>query len=112
MPAYFAFGNMAIGRARAREHIGFPAGVRPWGRRWWHIPRWMVWHSRVALPPPSHQLDPGGAQWSDHSFITETDGPNALFVDTTALREQVIDDVILSAFGSAGSLLLAIVYLT
>ncbi|MEO0753890.1 MAG: aldehyde dehydrogenase family protein, partial [Pseudomonadota bacterium] len=27
---------------------------------------------------------------------------NAMFVDTTALREQVIDDVIHSAFGSAG----------
>ncbi len=35
-------------------------------------------------------------------FIAETGGPNGMFVDTTALREQVIDDVILSAFGSAG----------
>ncbi len=35
-------------------------------------------------------------------FIAETGGLNALFVDTTALREQVIDDVILSAFGTAG----------
>jgi RHH-type proline utilization regulon transcriptional repressor/proline dehydrogenase/delta 1-pyrroline-5-carboxylate dehydrogenase len=35
-------------------------------------------------------------------FIAETGGLNALFVDTTALREQVIDDVVLSAFGSAG----------
>ena len=35
-------------------------------------------------------------------FIAETGGLNAMFVDTTALREQVIDDVILSAFGSAG----------
>jgi RHH-type proline utilization regulon transcriptional repressor/proline dehydrogenase/delta 1-pyrroline-5-carboxylate dehydrogenase len=35
-------------------------------------------------------------------FIAETGGLNALFVDTTALREQVIDDVIASAFGSAG----------
>jgi RHH-type proline utilization regulon transcriptional repressor/proline dehydrogenase/delta 1-pyrroline-5-carboxylate dehydrogenase len=35
-------------------------------------------------------------------FIAETGGLNGLFVDTTALREQVIDDVILSAFGSAG----------
>jgi RHH-type proline utilization regulon transcriptional repressor/proline dehydrogenase/delta 1-pyrroline-5-carboxylate dehydrogenase len=35
-------------------------------------------------------------------FIAETGGLNALFVDTTAQREQVIDDVILSAFGSAG----------
>jgi RHH-type proline utilization regulon transcriptional repressor/proline dehydrogenase/delta 1-pyrroline-5-carboxylate dehydrogenase len=36
------------------------------------------------------------------AFIAETGGLNGMFVDTTALREQVIDDVILSAFGSAG----------
>jgi RHH-type proline utilization regulon transcriptional repressor/proline dehydrogenase/delta 1-pyrroline-5-carboxylate dehydrogenase len=35
-------------------------------------------------------------------FIAETGGLNGLFVDTTALREQVIDDMIVSAFGSAG----------
>jgi RHH-type proline utilization regulon transcriptional repressor/proline dehydrogenase/delta 1-pyrroline-5-carboxylate dehydrogenase len=35
-------------------------------------------------------------------FIAETGGLNGMFVDSTALREQVIDDVILSAFGSAG----------
>jgi RHH-type proline utilization regulon transcriptional repressor/proline dehydrogenase/delta 1-pyrroline-5-carboxylate dehydrogenase len=35
-------------------------------------------------------------------FIAETGGLNGMFVDTTAQREQVIDDVILSAFGSAG----------
>ena len=35
-------------------------------------------------------------------FVAETGGLNAMFVDTTALREQVIDDVIQSAFGSAG----------
>ena len=35
-------------------------------------------------------------------FIAETGGLNGLFVDTTALREQVIDDVVASAFGSAG----------
>ena len=35
-------------------------------------------------------------------FIAETGGLNGMFVDTTALREQVIDDVIGSAFGSAG----------
>jgi RHH-type proline utilization regulon transcriptional repressor/proline dehydrogenase/delta 1-pyrroline-5-carboxylate dehydrogenase len=35
-------------------------------------------------------------------FIAETGGLNAMFADTTALREQVIDDVIASAFGSAG----------
>jgi RHH-type transcriptional regulator, proline utilization regulon repressor / proline dehydrogenase / delta 1-pyrroline-5-carboxylate dehydrogenase len=35
-------------------------------------------------------------------FIAETGGLNAMFVDTTALKEQVVDDVINSAFGSAG----------
>jgi RHH-type transcriptional regulator, proline utilization regulon repressor / proline dehydrogenase / delta 1-pyrroline-5-carboxylate dehydrogenase len=35
-------------------------------------------------------------------FIAETGGLNGMFVDTTALNEQVIDDVIVSAFGSAG----------
>ena len=35
-------------------------------------------------------------------FIAETGGLNAMFVDTTALKEQVVDDVMLSAFGSAG----------
>ena len=35
-------------------------------------------------------------------FIAETGGLNAMFVDTTALREQVIDDVLNSAFGSSG----------
>jgi RHH-type proline utilization regulon transcriptional repressor/proline dehydrogenase/delta 1-pyrroline-5-carboxylate dehydrogenase len=35
-------------------------------------------------------------------FIAETGGLNAMFIDTTALREQVLDDATLSAFGSAG----------
>ena len=35
-------------------------------------------------------------------LIAETGGLNGMFVDTTALTEQVIDDVMLSAFGSAG----------
>ena len=35
-------------------------------------------------------------------LIAETGGLNAMFVDTTALREQVMDDIIHSAFGSAG----------
>ena len=35
-------------------------------------------------------------------FIAETGGLNAAFVDTSAQREQVLDDVMLSAFGSAG----------
>ena len=35
-------------------------------------------------------------------LIAETGGQNAMIVDSTALPEQVIDDVVLSAFGSAG----------
>ena len=35
-------------------------------------------------------------------FIAETGGLNAMFADTTAHHEQLIDDVIASAFGSAG----------
>lgn len=35
-------------------------------------------------------------------LIAETGGQNAMIVDSTALPEQVSDDVILSAFGSAG----------
>jgi RHH-type proline utilization regulon transcriptional repressor/proline dehydrogenase/delta 1-pyrroline-5-carboxylate dehydrogenase len=35
-------------------------------------------------------------------LIAETGGLNGLFVDTTAHPEQVVDDVIASAFGSAG----------
>ncbi|MDV6332646.1 bifunctional proline dehydrogenase/L-glutamate gamma-semialdehyde dehydrogenase PutA [Asticcacaulis sp. 201] len=35
-------------------------------------------------------------------FVAETGGLNGMFVDTTALKEQVVDDVIASAFGSAG----------
>jgi RHH-type proline utilization regulon transcriptional repressor/proline dehydrogenase/delta 1-pyrroline-5-carboxylate dehydrogenase len=36
------------------------------------------------------------------TLIAETGGLNGLFVDTTALKEQVVDDALLSAFGSAG----------
>ncbi|MEM7650692.1 MAG: bifunctional proline dehydrogenase/L-glutamate gamma-semialdehyde dehydrogenase PutA [Pseudomonadota bacterium] len=35
-------------------------------------------------------------------LIAETGGQNAMIVDSSALPEQVIDDVLLSAFGSAG----------
>ena len=35
-------------------------------------------------------------------FIAETGGLNAMFIDSSAQREQVIDDVLASAFGSAG----------
>tara|TARA_R110000868_G_scaffold392875_1_gene663686 strand:- start:366 stop:4184 length:3819 start_codon:yes stop_codon:yes gene_type:complete len=36
------------------------------------------------------------------TFVAETGGQNAMIVDSSALPEQIIDDVILSAFGSAG----------
>lgn len=42
-----------------------------------------------------------GAQ-EDAMFIAETGGLNAMIVDTTALPEQVVTDVIISAFQSAG----------
>ncbi|MFO0202657.1 MAG: bifunctional proline dehydrogenase/L-glutamate gamma-semialdehyde dehydrogenase PutA, partial [Alphaproteobacteria bacterium] len=35
-------------------------------------------------------------------LIAETGGLNGMFVDTTALKEQVVDDMIASAFNSAG----------
>lgn len=35
-------------------------------------------------------------------LIAETGGQNAMIVDSSALPEQVVDDVVLSAFGSAG----------
>lgn len=35
-------------------------------------------------------------------FIAETGGINAMIVDSSALVEQAVDDIILSAFGSAG----------
>ena len=36
------------------------------------------------------------------TLIAETGGLNGMFVDTTALKEQVVDDALVSAFGSAG----------
>jgi RHH-type proline utilization regulon transcriptional repressor/proline dehydrogenase/delta 1-pyrroline-5-carboxylate dehydrogenase len=35
-------------------------------------------------------------------FIAETGGQNAMVVDSSALPEQAVDDILLSAFGSAG----------
>lgn len=35
-------------------------------------------------------------------FIAETGGQNVMIVDSTALLEQTVDDIVLSAFGSAG----------
>lgn len=43
-----------------------------------------------------------GKDGSITKFIAETGGQNAMIVDSSALTEQVVDDVIQSAFGSAG----------
>jgi RHH-type proline utilization regulon transcriptional repressor/proline dehydrogenase/delta 1-pyrroline-5-carboxylate dehydrogenase len=51
---------------------------------------WAINRALAARPGPITPL------------IAETGGLNAMFVDATALREQVIDDVLVSAFGSAG----------
>ena len=41
-------------------------------------------------------------------LIAETGGQNAMIIDSSALLEQVVDDVITSAFGAAGAALLGI----
>ncbi len=50
-----------------------------------HIQKILVEHNDAIVP-----------------FIAETGGQNAMIVDSSALPEQVVDDVLLSAFGSAG----------
>ena len=52
-----------------------------------------AWHINRAIAARPGPIIP---------FIAETGGLNAMFVDSTALKEQVVDDVALSAFGSAG----------
>jgi RHH-type proline utilization regulon transcriptional repressor/proline dehydrogenase/delta 1-pyrroline-5-carboxylate dehydrogenase len=48
------------------------------------------------------QMDLARRQGPIVPFIAETGGINALIADSTALPEQLIDDVVVSAFGSAG----------
>ncbi len=50
-----------------------------------HIQKTLVVHNDAIVP-----------------LIAETGGQNAMIVDSSALTEQVVDDVIISAFGSAG----------
>ncbi len=50
-------------------------------------------HIQLALAENNDKIVP---------FIAETGGQNAMIVDSSALAEQVVDDVINSAFGSAG----------
>ena len=80
---------------------------RPTGRRSqpWRscIRRWPGWPS-PARPRPR---PPSTARWRARDgailpLIAETGGVNAMVVDATALPEQVVDDVITSAFTSAG----------
>ena len=52
-----------------------------------------AWHIQKALADKRGPIVP---------FIAETGGQNAMIVDSTALPEQVVDDVIRSAFHSAG----------
>lgn len=52
-----------------------------------------AWHIQRALAEKRGAIVP---------FIAETGGQNAMIVDSTALPEQVVDDVIRSAFHSAG----------
>lgn len=52
-----------------------------------------AWHIQKALAVKRGPIVP---------FIAETGGQNAMIVDSTALPEQVVDDVIRSAFHSAG----------
>jgi RHH-type transcriptional regulator, proline utilization regulon repressor / proline dehydrogenase / delta 1-pyrroline-5-carboxylate dehydrogenase len=52
-----------------------------------------AWHIQKALADKKGPIVP---------FIAETGGQNAMIVDSTALPEQVVDDVIRSAFHSAG----------
>ena len=50
----------------------------------------------------AHQPHSRGARGPAVTLIAETGGLNAMVVDATALPEQVVDDVIASAFTSAG----------
>ncbi len=52
-----------------------------------------AWHINRALAKRNAPIAP---------LIAETGGQNVMFVDSTALPEQVTDDVIQSAFGAAG----------
>ena len=71
-----------------------PAAARPSARRWSPI------RASTASPSPAAPTPPGpinrslaARQGPIIPFIAETGGLNGMFVDTTALREQVIDDV-------------------
>ncbi|WP_122050676.1 bifunctional proline dehydrogenase/L-glutamate gamma-semialdehyde dehydrogenase PutA [Asaia bogorensis] len=55
--------------------------------------------ARLIQKQLAHRLNPDGASIP---FIAETGGQNALIVDSSALTEQVVTDVLASAFDSAG----------
>jgi RHH-type transcriptional regulator, proline utilization regulon repressor / proline dehydrogenase / delta 1-pyrroline-5-carboxylate dehydrogenase len=77
--------------------------MAPSGRRRLPIHESPVWLS-PARPRP-HSASIGRwlrAEGSIAALIAETGGQNAMLVDSSALPEQVVVDVIQSAFGSAG----------
>ncbi|TCW00060.1 trifunctional transcriptional regulator/proline dehydrogenase/L-glutamate gamma-semialdehyde dehydrogenase [Biostraticola tofi] len=55
--------------------------------------------ARIVQKSLSSRLDPAG---KPIAFIAETGGLNAMIVDSSALTEQVVTDVLASAFDSAG----------
>ena len=75
-------------RGRRRTHQGCARG----GRRLHRLQRHGL----------GHQPGAGGAAGRDLPFIAETGGMNAMIADSSALPEQVIRDVVRSAFDSAG----------
>jgi delta 1-pyrroline-5-carboxylate dehydrogenase len=59
----------------------------------------LYWRHRDGA---GHRAIPCRAARSDFPFIAETGGINTMIVDSSALAEQVVTDVLTSAFGSAG----------
>ena len=57
--------------------------------------------TEVAQPDPSHARR-ALTRPADPLLIAETGGQNAMIVDSSALTEQVVQDVLASAFDSAG----------
>ncbi|MFX5562921.1 aldehyde dehydrogenase family protein, partial [Acinetobacter baumannii] len=55
-----------------------------------------------TLAQRKHDDGDGSGEHGDVPLIAETGGQNALIVDSSALAEQVVQDVLSSAFDSAG----------
>lgn len=58
------------------------------------------------LPAPLQRRNGSTGNWASHPvivlFIAETGGQNALIADSSAHKEQLVQDAVLSAFNSAG----------